>query len=372
MFENTSVTILGHCVISDDLGNIVLDKKNAIHSQNMSRVLARALSNEKNYFIDRIAFGNGGTFVDVTQTSYLNSANDGLYPDLSGYKSRLYNQTYFEYIDENSDKIGTGPTASAQDDPDTFENELSGPGVVSQELYDEITGRWYSRVSILCVLNKNEPVGQYVTDVNGNVDPANSAFEFDEIALFSSGVESDIPTSGYQSITFGTANAYVQTGLKLNKTYDLTLIVDDVETTYQIVTTPEYETDTGISYKYLMQLINDSVKNCTVFMNTGSSTRGMLYSDMVFKSDTVGTKSTIIIKNDYTNDSWIFSNITLPPIINDAVNGLDTGVQNNANSPTNELSRMLTHLIFEPIRKPMNRAYVVRYDLNLKINFPNT
>jgi hypothetical protein len=371
MIDDSSVSVVGHCVVSDDLGNIILDKKNAIHSQNFARVLARALSNEQNFCIDRIAFGNGGSFVDVTQTSYLNPVNDGLYPDLSGYKSRLYNQTYFEYIDENSIKIGTGPASSPQDDPDSHPNELSGPGVVSRELFDSNANRWYSRVAITCVLNKNEPAGQYVTDLNGSTDSTDNAFEFDEIALFSGGVESDIPTSGYQTVTFGSANVYVKTGLEINKNYDFTINVDGEETTYQILTVPEYETDTDISFKHLVQLLNDNLKNCSVYMNMGDSSHGMLYSDMVFKSRSAGSKSTITIKNDQKNDLWLFGNTILPPLINDSISGVNSGAQNDLNNPSSELSRMLTHLIFEPIRKPMNRAYIVRYDLNIRINFPN-
>jgi hypothetical protein len=66
--ELSSIAVKGHIHIEDDLGNVLLDKNNAIHPQNMSRVIARALANENNFYIHRIAFGNGGTLTDAAYT----------------------------------------------------------------------------------------------------------------------------------------------------------------------------------------------------------------------------------------------------------------------------------------------------------------
>ena len=49
--------------------------KNAIHPQNMSRVIARALANEPNSIIHRIAFGNGGTYTDAASNTVFNPPN---------------------------------------------------------------------------------------------------------------------------------------------------------------------------------------------------------------------------------------------------------------------------------------------------------
>ena len=38
-----AVKVKGHLHIADDLGNVLVDKDNAVHPQNMSRVIARAL-----------------------------------------------------------------------------------------------------------------------------------------------------------------------------------------------------------------------------------------------------------------------------------------------------------------------------------------
>ena len=66
MKESLPIIVEGHVRIEDDLGNVLVDKKNAVHPQNMARVISRALANESNYFIYRIAYGNGGTLVDPT------------------------------------------------------------------------------------------------------------------------------------------------------------------------------------------------------------------------------------------------------------------------------------------------------------------
>lgn len=99
--ENMSVKVRGHCKIVDDLGNVLVDKDNAIHPQNLSRVIARALANEHNYYIHRIAFGNGGTTVDAAYTVRYKTVNDGQSPDIATWDSRIYNETYSEIIDDS-------------------------------------------------------------------------------------------------------------------------------------------------------------------------------------------------------------------------------------------------------------------------------
>jgi hypothetical protein len=50
-----------------------------------------------------------------------------------------------------------------------------------------------------------------------------------------------------------------------------------------------------------------------------------------------------------------------------AVNGKDSGLQNNPNNPDAEYARMITHLIFNPITKPYDRIYTVDYTLNINV-----
>ena len=145
--DNLSVQIKGHLKIVDDLGNVLVDKFNAIHPQNLSRVIARALSNESNYFINRIAFGNGGTFTNIAGHITDKMPNTGYPPDIATWDSRLYNEIYSEIINAGQTvlnpllgrdlgsadaNVGVRPGGDdmAVDDP-TSVLHVSGPGVRS-------------------------------------------------------------------------------------------------------------------------------------------------------------------------------------------------------------------------------------------------
>ena len=58
----TGVHIEGHIKIFDPISNeIYVNKRNAIHYENMSIALANTLSNSGNGFVYEMAFGSGGT-----------------------------------------------------------------------------------------------------------------------------------------------------------------------------------------------------------------------------------------------------------------------------------------------------------------------
>lgn len=358
--------IVGRCVISDDLGNIILDKTNKIHSTNFSRVFARSLAHEQNCFINKFAFGNGGTYFSATGTHKPKNHNNGIL-DRNRYKSRLYNETYAEYVDESSTTISFGNGSKPNDDPTSVINSEDGPGVISKEFYDA-DYKDYSQVVVTCVLNKNEPTSQYLTDLlSDTTDIGNTVFEFDEIGLFTSGLESEIPTSGYQTITFNTPNTYVKTGLEIGKEYTLTLIIDGEERIFiyvpeDVSSIPE---DNYIRYKDLVSQLNKYLTGVTVSMDTGDSKDGKHFGYMTISSKTVGPKSFVKIKPDFSNKKWIFNNIPLFSSLNESIYGKNVGAQNDANHPENEYARMLTHLIFEPIRKPANRTYIFKYYLDI-------
>lgn len=377
IFDNQKiqVDVTGRCIISDDTGNVILDKENAVHPMNLSRAFARGLSNEPNFFIKRIAFGNGGTFVDIAQNVTYNTVNDGIYPDISGYKSKLYNETYSEIIDDSDINVGTGPNASAKDDPLSKPHESSGPSVVSIEYQNTTTNLWNSKVVVTCVMNRNEPTSQYVNDLNSSEDPIDTAFEFDEIALYTGGTESDVPTNGKQTVTFSTPNIYVDTKLKVDTTYNITIDIDGVSNKYAIFTDRvyAYHTTVGNNDVYtirfidLVDILNDSIPLLTVTMKTGDSTAGSYFGYMVFSSKSTGPNSSVSIKTEYTNQDWLFGNMILFAGINDPIPGTAVGIQNSPNQPSLESARMLTHLIFDPIRKPMNRTYIIEYILNIVV-----
>ena len=107
------VSVIGHLHCQDDLGNVMIDKFNAVHPQNLARVFARALSNEGNSCISRIAFGNGGTVVDAAFTVTYRPPNIGISPDIATWDSRIYHETYSEIIDAGqtvlNPLLGTNP-----------------------------------------------------------------------------------------------------------------------------------------------------------------------------------------------------------------------------------------------------------------------
>ena len=77
-------------------GEILVDKKNAIHYENISIAMAQTLSNRDVGYIYEMAFGNGGSSVDPTGIiTYLP-------PNTTGQNADLYNETYAKVVDDNS------------------------------------------------------------------------------------------------------------------------------------------------------------------------------------------------------------------------------------------------------------------------------
>ena len=91
--DKSGVMMQGHIKIWDpETGEVIVDKRNAIHYENMSTALANSLANKSTGFIHEIAFGNGGTTVDTTGViTYLT-------PNSTGTNATLYNQTYYNKV----------------------------------------------------------------------------------------------------------------------------------------------------------------------------------------------------------------------------------------------------------------------------------
>jgi hypothetical protein len=365
--EKIPVAVTGRCIISDDLGNVILDKTNAIHSKNMSRVFARALSNESNFFINRIAFGNGGTTTDASHNVNYNRPRDGNRPyDSSGYKSRLYNETYYELINENGGLVGSGPGSSRANDPMSEPNNISGPGVVSVESGTS------SQVHINCVLNRYEPSGEYISSTANNTETADGSFAFDEIGLFTGGVIDDVATNGFQTATISTPNLFVASGVALGKTYKIPIEVNGLLQEYKFSprATSSIAKDNYLKFTDLIEQLNEACADVVFSMTNGSSSNAY-YGYLKVTSKTNGVNSSVrILAFDPSDTDWLFNNIPLFVGLNDSVQGQAAGVQNNPNDPARELSRMLTHLIFDPITKPADRVYIIEYIIN--INVPAT
>ena len=65
--EKQGILLQGYIKITDPTtGEVLVDKRNAIHYENMSISLADSLSNQGQGMIYQMAFGNGGTTVDPT------------------------------------------------------------------------------------------------------------------------------------------------------------------------------------------------------------------------------------------------------------------------------------------------------------------
>lgn len=151
----TGLHIQGHIKIwYPETGEVAVNKRNAIHYENMSIALAESIANSGQGFIYEMAFGNGGTTVDPTGIiTYLT-------PNSTGINASLYNQQYSKVVDDRS-VSNVDPTRN----------------------YIEtrhVTGVNYTDVFVTCLLDYGEPNGQTAFD---NTTDNESSFVFDELGL---------------------------------------------------------------------------------------------------------------------------------------------------------------------------------------------
>ena len=151
----SGIHIEGHIKIYDPItSEIYINKRNAIHYENMSISLAESLANSGQGFVYEIVFGNGGTTVDPTGIiTYLT-------PNSTGVNASLYNQTYSKVVDDR---------AVANVDP--IRNRIETR---------HLTGTNYTDLFVTCLLDYGEPTGQDAFDNTAN---NNSDFVFDELGL---------------------------------------------------------------------------------------------------------------------------------------------------------------------------------------------
>ncbi len=139
-------------------GEVLVDKKNAIHYENISYAMAQTLSNRTSAQgggqIYSMAFGNGGSSVDPTGIiTYLP-------PNTVGQNANLYNETYSKVVDDNSSA-----------NTDTANNKM-------QVLHT--SGKVYTDILVTCLLDYGEPNGQQAFDNSTNF---NGEYVFDELGL---------------------------------------------------------------------------------------------------------------------------------------------------------------------------------------------
>jgi hypothetical protein len=147
--------IEGFVKIHDPLnGEVFVDKKNAIHYENISIAMAETLSNRDVGWIYTMAFGNGGSSVDPTGViTYLP-------PNTTGQNADLYNETYSKVVDDNS---------SANTDANNNKMTVL-----------HTTGKVYTDILVTCLLDYGEPPGQQAFDNSTNF---NGEYVFDELGL---------------------------------------------------------------------------------------------------------------------------------------------------------------------------------------------
>jgi hypothetical protein len=153
--ESGGFHVEGHIKIFDPSTNeVYIDKRNAIHYENISVAMAQSLANRGQGTFYQMAFGNGGTAVDSTGLiSYLT-------PNTVGINTGLYNQTYQKVIDQNSVE-NTDPTRNKME-------------------IRHISGATYTDIVISCFLDYGEPEGQEAFDNSRDMD---GNFVFDELGL---------------------------------------------------------------------------------------------------------------------------------------------------------------------------------------------
>lgn len=151
----TGIHVEGHLKIFDpNSDEVYVNKRNAIHYENMSIALAKSIADRGQGFIYEMSFGNGGTAIDPTGIiTYLT-------PNSSGSNASLYNQTFVKIVNDRS-----------INNLDPTRNYIETR---------HVTGKNYTDVFVTCLLDYTEPAGQSAFD---NTSDANNAFIFDEIGL---------------------------------------------------------------------------------------------------------------------------------------------------------------------------------------------
>ncbi len=387
------VAVSGHVKIIDETtGKILLDQHNAIHPQNMARIIARGLANEENGSIYRIAFGNGGTFIDAGGNIVFRQPNDG--SNGAGWEARLYRETYSEIVDSQSPSLGVDPGSAGPDNVRSGggsnpAGDPSGGGVSSTEVGTS------SNVVISMVINESEPSGQLLTQSSPSptLETEEDTFIFDEIGLYSYGLPA-IDTSGVASVDIGNklSTEDISPALSGSTDYALRIELDGVVRD-AIITTPAAGTGTGtagaFTYGDLCEGINTGAWISSGFDFSGASGAFFFVTDrsggtypsisgqesygyFTVQSKSTGITSEVVFPEDnpISGDTNLIyalaSNIWANANVN-AVAGQAAGVINDAVDQSNERERLLSHLIFTPILKSQSSVIRIVYTITVSV-----
>ena len=155
MQDNNNFLVQGHIKIFDpETQEVLINKRNAIHYENMSIAMAESLGNEGQGYITSMSFGNGGTSVDPTGIiTYLT-------PNSTGTNASLYNETYTKIVDDRN-----------VNNTDPVRNKIETR---------HLSGTNYTDIVVSCLLDYSEPNGQQAFDTATTAD---NAYVFDELGL---------------------------------------------------------------------------------------------------------------------------------------------------------------------------------------------
>lgn len=155
MIDKLGARMVGHVLIKDaDTGEVILDKENAIHYENMSEALAQSLANRPTGHVHEMAFGNGASTVSGT------GAVTYFPPNTTGQSAQLYNQTYSKVVDDMSPL-----------NPNPSYNNMRVQHAQSSTFAD---------IVVTCTLAAQEPSDQGVFD---NEVDNETPYVFDELGL---------------------------------------------------------------------------------------------------------------------------------------------------------------------------------------------
>lgn len=156
--EHSKSTMEGFVLIRDgETGEVLVDKKNAVHLEHMSEAIALALTNNATGHIHEMVFGNGASTVSGT------GAITYFPPNVTGTTASLYNQTYRKIVDDQSPLMPVADRGG--------KNKLSVQHTANTS---------YTDIVVTCTLDYSEPSGQDAFD-DSNVTEGN--YIFDELGL---------------------------------------------------------------------------------------------------------------------------------------------------------------------------------------------
>lgn len=158
MKEINEIEVIGHVTIRSyaDLETrtgeeLHLEKKNAVHKENMAVAIARAMAGQETGQVYKMAFGTGGATIDSLEAIVYASPNTSGVADLN-------TPVYEETVDQDR-----------------------GAPVGNQLSVRHTGGTLYADLEVRCVIDKTEPAGQSTYD-NVTTTMAGN-FIFDEIGL---------------------------------------------------------------------------------------------------------------------------------------------------------------------------------------------